>query len=131
MIETVVAFAIAAGSLTLLYQVHANSARVVALATERAFAQELAESIIAEIHRTEASAQFGRNGVAEEKYVWQATVVPFEDELALVDLLSDQSHAFALRRLSVVITWQSAYRERSLSLEVLKPAWSEETDDPQ
>jgi general secretion pathway protein I len=134
LIEVLVAFAIAAMSLTLLLRIQTNSAGTVVVAEEYLIATELAQSLLDELSVTEASLDFARAGRFADKYVWtvradryvnQATDRP-ERGAASAGPDTDADLPFALREIAVSITWPSRDRSEHIELRTIRPFTSRE-----
>jgi type II secretory pathway pseudopilin PulG len=124
LLETLVAFVIAATSLGLLYQVHSNATTTSALAGEYLVATELAESVVAELAETEKAVAFARSGVADEKYRWTVRAAALPPPIAEAEA-REQTARFQLREVSVEIEWRSRERDRHIELHTVKPFFPE------
>jgi hypothetical protein len=124
LIETLVAFTVAATALGLLYKIHANGAATAALAGEYLAATELAQSLLAELPATEPSIDFARSGVAVEKYRWAVFSEAFSAENTALD---ERTARYQLRNVSVEIEWRSRDKERRIDLHTVKPFFPERT----
>jgi hypothetical protein len=122
LLETVVAFAITSGTLALLYQIHAQATHAIALADEYGRVTELAQSLLAEASGTADGAQVDKAGVAEDTFRWRARSELYESLSAPgTSHPSRSADDFTLRRVVVEISWGTGDRERTFSLETLKP----------
>jgi general secretion pathway protein I len=124
LIETVVAFTIAATALGLLYKIHANGAATAVLAGEYLAATELAESLVTELPITEPSIGFARSGVTSEKYRWAVHSEALSGENTALD---ERTARYQLRNVSVEVEWRSRDKERRIDLHTVKPFFPERT----
>lgn len=122
LIETLVAFVIAATSLGLLFGIHSNAATTSVVAEEYLFATELAQSLIAELTATERTVSFARSGVARDKYRWtaraEALAMPHPEQ-------TDTADRYELRAVTVRVDWRSRDKERQIELQTVKPFFQE------
>jgi general secretion pathway protein I len=124
LIETLVAFTIAATALGLLYRIHANGAATAVLAGEYLAATELAQSLVVELPRTEPSIGFARSGVAAEKYRWTVHSEALAADNAALD---ERTARYQVRNVSVEVEWRSRDKERRIELNTVKPFFPERT----
>jgi general secretion pathway protein I len=120
LIEVLVAFAIAATSLGLLYRVHANSTATAVRAQEYLEATELARSVLEELAATEAVGAFERSGRQGERYEWRARAV--ELAAAATDPFAQVGEPeYGLRDVTVSVEWISRTQQRRFELRTVQP----------
>jgi general secretion pathway protein I len=123
LLEIVVAFSIAAGSLALLYRIQGKSAALLSLAEDYAYATDLAESLVAEFGYADGGGKSRQDGIAVDKFRWEASSQPFEPDHALSpDASGGGEPTLPLHRIVVSISWKNRDRDYSLSLETLRPS---------
>jgi Tfp pilus assembly protein PilV len=122
LIETLVAFTIAATSLALLFRINAASNGTAALAEEYVQATALARSLLAEHNVTERAVTFSRSGVELDKYRWR---VRGERSREATDVQATPGMAFAVREMTVEIEWESRDRVRAIELHTAAPLFPE------
>jgi type II secretory pathway pseudopilin PulG len=121
LIETLVAFAIAATSLALLFRINAGSSATAVLADEYVQATTLGRSLLAEQGATERSLNFTKTGVELEKYHWRVSSQP----LRTATSRDGGKPLFALREIAVEVTWQSRDKARQVELRTATPVFTE------
>jgi general secretion pathway protein I len=122
LIETLVAFALAATSLALLFSINAGSNGTVVLANEYMQATELARSLLAEHATTERSLTFTKSGVELDKYRWRISAQPLRENATSTD---GGAPLFALREITVEVAWQSRDSARQVELRTAAPIFPE------
>jgi general secretion pathway protein I len=122
LIEILVAFAIAAISLTLLTQIFASATRNVANARDFSEAIDLAESVLDEatVPGTELVSE-GDSG----KFTWGVEAAPYElpEEIIEDSIAKTTTAPFELENVSVEVRWHSGARHHKVELQrlVLRP----------
>jgi general secretion pathway protein I len=114
LIEVVVAFAILALSLGVLYQIFASSTRQAALARDYGRALALADAKLAEAGITSVLAPGAQSGESEGGLRWQRSV-----EVALEPSEPAQKSPL-LYRVTVEVRWKRDGAERSVTLGTLR-----------
>ena len=113
LLEILVAFAIMAMSLGLLYQVMGGNARSTAGLAERERAALLAESLMAayELVPPEGVSDSGETA----GYAWRVASAPFPTPA------NSRPEAARLHELSIVVRWQNGGEPREFALSTLRP----------
>lgn len=119
LIETIVAFSIAATSVALLFRIHASASMTVTLTEEYAYATELARSLLTEQSVTERTPSFSRRGVALGKFHWRVVGEIYRD--AAAEFEQGPPPSWALREIAVEVEWRAKDKERRISLRTVKP----------
>jgi general secretion pathway protein I len=122
LIETLVAFTIAATALALLFRINAGSNATATLADEYVQATALARSLLAEHGVTESALLFSRNATERGKYRWRIRAEPLRD---LVTPQDGIPAPFALRLLTAEVEWDSRDRVRVVQLRTAGPVFPE------
>ena len=110
LLETLVAFTIAALSLGAIFGLFSRSTVSTAVGTEYGQALELARSLAA----ASAAGTAHRTGVSAQKYAWTVSVTPHAN--------GSYAGPLALERIAVDVTWPSRGGQRSVRLDTLRPA---------
>ena len=111
LLEILVAFAIAAMSLGVIFDLFSTSASSTVLGKEYLHAVELAQSLVSE--HGHSIDRVSNSGLSQERYRWRVTVTP--------NASGAETGPLDLRHLSVEVTWRSRGRDRTVKLEALKP----------
>jgi general secretion pathway protein I len=103
LLEMIIAFAILAISLTVLLKIFNTGTHTALLAEDYTIAVQVAESLMARAG-VETPLQAGQQaGIAEEKFNWQVTVIPFASALHEIDM---QTLSVDLVKVKVTVSWR-------------------------
>ncbi len=131
LIETLVAFAIATTAVGLLFQIHGNATRTIALAEDYRYVTELARALIAEHARADAPLDFDRAGVTNNRYAWQLSSREYGgSKTSHADGAADSGTGpgLRLREVTVRVVWTARDREREVTLETLRPVFEQDSE---
>lgn len=118
LIEVLVAFAIAATSLGLLFGILSSSARTIVLAEDYLDATELARSVLDEADSIDQNWRFERTGVVHDKFTWTARADRYAGEAAASSV---DGTVYGLRRIDVEVVWQARDKKRRIELRTVRP----------
>ncbi len=116
LLEVLVAFTIAAVSLGILFQIYAKGTTSAIVGKEYAQAIVIAESKLAETGLSEGFDTGDRDGLENDKYHWLISIQNYEEEQP-----TDFVIPLTLKEVSVTVSWQSRGKQRSITLNTLKP----------
>jgi general secretion pathway protein I len=128
LIEVLVAFAIAAMSLTLLLKIQSNSTATVIAAQQYLIAIELARSLIDDSSVTESSPHFERSG-RFDKYEWivrgKEYISQLKDRPDSPGSTSNNAGkgVLPLREITASVTWTARDRTNRFELQTIRPYW--------
>jgi general secretion pathway protein I len=116
LLETLVAFSIAAVALGVIFRIYATGSTAVARAGDYAHAIVIAESRLAEFAVADDPGA-AREGVEEGKYAWTIHIGDYPD-----DPSAALDSPVPLRLVEVEVRWDDRGNPRSLRLQTLRPA---------
>jgi len=116
LLEILVAFAIAATALALLYQIQIRAATAAILAGEYAEAVVIAESRL-QAAGIDGTADGGENYGQENKYQWTVQEEEYPD-------ISEFESRLRLKKIVVEVSWQNRGHTRAVVLQTIKPAFN-------
>lgn len=119
LIEILVAFSIAAVSLTVIFQIYAKGTTAAILGEEYAQAIAIAESRLAEAGGASGANAQELSGIENEKYNWRIQIDDF-----IPPEPSDFEEKLRLINVSVEVSWQAREKQRVINLHSLKPVRS-------
>ena len=119
LLEVLVAFAITALALGVLYQIYAKGTTAAILGEEYAEAITIAESRLALLGTEEPLDNKTLSGSDNKKYDWRVTVQDYVEAVAPTNLVQPP---LALKKIELEVTWQSLGKQRSVLLHTLRPA---------
>lgn len=114
LLETVVAFAIAAMALVALYQATGSALQRVGESEAYAYGLLLAESLMAR-HETIPDGGLALSGESEDGFRWEVRAVSLE---GVGDTILSP---VMLHEIRVVVSWRSGFRERQVELISVRP----------
>ncbi|MBI1733230.1 MAG: general secretion pathway protein GspI [Gammaproteobacteria bacterium] len=115
LLETLVAFSIAALALGVIFQIYARGTASVVQAGDYARAVAIAESRMTELSAADAPG-IAASGVAAERYLWTIETGPYQDGAP-----AELDSLLRLRRVDVEVRWEDRGKARSFRLSTLKP----------
>lgn len=113
-IELLIAFVIAAGGLTVLFQLLSGNMTGLSRAQAREHATLIAQSRLAELQTTPTLAPGSLQGQADNRFSWAATVQPYGPSLT-----SRHGKAIPLYALGVTVRWRDGASVQQVSLNTL------------
>ena len=116
LIEILVAFSIAALSLTIIFQLYASGTTSGILGNEYTRAIAIAQSRMEMIGTVEDFQGYSRSGIESDKFYWNITVDEYDPAGSNPD-----PPRIELKAVSITVTWDSRGQERSITLQTLKP----------
>ena len=119
LLEVLVAFAITALALGVLYQIYVKGTMAAVLGKEYAEAVTIAESRLALLGAEEPLDNKTISGNEHDKYDWRITI---QDYVPAAIAESDLQPPLALKTIELVISWDSLGKPRSFLLHTLRPA---------
>lgn len=125
LLEVLVAFAITAVTLGILFQVYARGTNAAGLAADYAEALSVAESRLARVSGN-ALPGFTTQGTSMDKYDWEVRVEHYAHD----DRDADSASRFALAQVNVTIGWRDRGRLRRVGLQTLKPVIRSNGSEP-
>ena len=117
LIEILVAFSIAAISLTIIYQIYTKGTASAILGKDYSRAVIIAESRLDELGTTLDLKTNQFNGTAEDKFYWTVTV----DNYSPAET-GDFVENLQLKSVRVDVSWETAGKIRTVTLRSLKPS---------
>ena len=118
LIEVLVAFVIATGSLALLFAVHSRATGAALLSTDYGTATQLAKSLIAERSNAEHFSLIEGSGTFGSKYLWKLRAKELDSDTSAD---SDVEAPLRLVELTAEVSWLSRDRDRSIAITTVKP----------
>lgn len=114
LIELLIAFVIAAGGLTALFQLLSGNMAGMSRAQAREHATLIAQSRLAELQASPRLAPTSLEGQADNRFSWTATVKPYGPALT-----TRQGEAIPLHMLTVTVRWRDGASVQQVSLDSL------------
>jgi general secretion pathway protein I len=114
LIEVLIAFVIAAGGLTALFQLLSGNMAGMSRAEAREHATQIAQSRLAELQASPGLAPGHLRGQADRRFSWAASVQPYGPVLT-----SRQGQAIPLHALTVTVRWRDGASQQQVSLSTL------------
>lgn len=114
LIELLIAFVIAAGGLTALFQLLSGSMTGMSRAQTREQATLIAQSRLAELQASPRLTASDLQGQTNDRFSWTATIQPYGPSLA-----TRQGQAIPLHSLMVTVRWRDGASVQQVSLSTL------------
>lgn len=117
LLEIMVAFAILAGVLGVIYQVFSTGMRSVNVVSHYTEATRLAESLLEEYSATLSTADVEQSGTSsDERYHWSVTTGAFQVD----ELFEDVPQAYSAIEVAVRVSWSNGSKSREVNLKTLR-----------
>lgn len=114
LIELLVAFVIAAGGLTVLFQLLSGNMAGMSRAEAREYATLIAQSRLAELQAKAQLAPGSIQGTTDGRFSWTATIQPHGRPLS-----TRHGHLIPLQQLTVTVRWRDGASTQQVSLDTL------------
>lgn len=114
LIELLIAFVIAAGGLTALFQLLSGNMAGMSRAEARAHATLIAQSRLAELQAAPNLSAGSLQGLADSRFSWAATIQPYGPALT-----SRQGWAIPLYSIVVTVRWRDGAAQQQVSIQTL------------
>lgn len=115
LIELLIAFVIAAGGLTVLFQLLSGNMNGMSRAQAREYATLIAQSRLAELQASPRLTAGSLQGQAGARFSWAAAIEPYGPPLT-----SRQSQPLPLHSVTVTVRWREGASQQQVSLQTLQ-----------
>lgn len=115
LIELLVAFVIAAGGLTVLFQLLSGNMAGMSRAQAREYATLIAQSRLAALQASPRLAAGSQQGQADSRFSWTAAIEPYGPPLT-----TRQGQPLPLHSVTVMVRWREGAAQQQVSLQTLQ-----------